>query len=125
MLACTGQPRKCRAVIACNQRGEVCVIVEDLITDGGSKGPFIENLRNMGAIVNDVIVLFDRKQGGEKYLADKYGVQLHSLTDIKIHIEVGEKFGFITPKEAENIRSYLADPKKWNLDRDYGWPIEG
>ncbi|MCK5084036.1 MAG: hypothetical protein KAQ64_00065 [Candidatus Pacebacteria bacterium] len=105
--------------------GEVCILVEDLITDGGSKGVFIQNIRNAGAIINDVIVIFDRKQGGEQYLAERWDVRLHSLTDIDTHLEVGVEYGYITEEEAESIKKYLEDPKEWNLKRKYGWPITG
>ena len=105
--------------------GDIVVLLEDLITDGGSKGPFIVNIRNAKAEVAAVVVVFDRKQGGEQYLREEFGVELISLTNIDTHLEVGLKYGYITKKEYNSIKDYLADPKKWNLDRDYGWPIEG
>jgi len=105
--------------------GDQVVLVEDLINDGGSKGPFIVNIRNAGAEVVAVIVVFDRKQGGEQYLREEFGVELISLTDIDIHLKVGLEYGYITKEEEASIRNYLADPKKWNLDRDYSWPIKG
>ena len=105
--------------------GDIVVLLEDLINDGGSKGPFIVNIRNARAKVAAVIVVFDRKQGGERYLRDEFGVELISLTDIDTHLEVGLKDGYITKSEYNSIQKYLADPKKWNLDRKYGWPING
>lgn len=106
-------------------QGDIVVVLEDLVNDGGSKGPFITNIRNAGAEVAAVIVVFDRKQGGEQYLREEFGVELISLTNIDIHLEVGLKDGYISEEEYNSIKDYLADPKKWNLDRDYGWPIEG
>lgn len=103
--------------------GETAILVEDLITDGGSKEPFVKNIRGMGAEITDVLVVFDRKQGGKKFLKDKLGVELHSLTDIDVHLEVGLEYGYILPEEEKSIQEYLKDPKAWNIDRNYGWPI--
>ncbi|MDP3057223.1 MAG: phosphoribosyltransferase family protein [bacterium] len=105
--------------------GEVAVLVEDLTTDGGSKEPFVKNIRNMGAEIKDVLVVFDRKQGAEKFLREKLGVELHSLTDIDVHLKVGLERGYITPEEEQSIQEYLKDPKAWNIGRNYGWPISG
>ena len=96
-----------------------------MITDGGSKGPFITNVRNAGAKVIAVFVIFDRKQGGERFLRDEFGVDLISLTDIDTHLKVGLEYGYITIEEEQSIQKYLEDPKKCNLDRNYGWPING
>ena len=106
-------------------RGDEVVIFEDLITDGRSKGPFITNVRNAGAKVVAVFVVFDRKQGGEEFLREEFGVDLISLTDIDTHLKVGLEYGYITAEEERSIQEYLKDPKKWNLDRNYGWPING
>lgn len=54
------------------------ILVEDLITDGGSKIAFIENLREYGFTVTDCFVVFDRKNGGKENL-ERIGVKLHSI----------------------------------------------
>lgn len=105
--------------------GEVAVLVEDLTTDGGSKEPFVKNIRNMGAEITDILVVFNRKQGAEEFLKDKLDVELHSLTDIDVHLRVGLEYGYITTEEEQSIQEYLKDPKGWNISRNYGWPISG
>ena len=62
------------------------LVVDDLITDGGSKVAAVENLRMAGCVVSDVMVLVDRLEGGKASLA-KAGVKLHSFTDIKDLVE--------------------------------------
>ncbi|MCB1035775.1 MAG: orotate phosphoribosyltransferase, partial [Acidobacteria bacterium] len=44
--------------------GDRVLLVEDLITDGGSKLGFLDALREAGGRVTDGLVLFDRQQGG-------------------------------------------------------------
>ncbi|MDG6989328.1 MAG: orotate phosphoribosyltransferase [Nitrososphaerota archaeon] len=62
--------------------GWKALVVDDLITDGGSKVVAVEALRKAGCVVNDVMVLVDRLEGGKTTL-DRVGVKLRSFTDIK------------------------------------------
>jgi uridine monophosphate synthetase len=58
--------------------GERVVVIEDLITSGGSTIQTVEKLRNAGLIVEHVIVLIDREQGGVENLA-AVGITAHSV----------------------------------------------
>ncbi len=94
-------------------QGKRVLLVEDLITDGGSKLHFIEALRASGAVVNDALVLFDRLQGGGKTLSEN-GVDLHAVIDMDTALEVAESIRLIDKEGMDSIRSYLADPEKWH-----------
>ena len=102
--------------------GARVLLVEDLITDAGSKLGFIEAIRQAGATVKDVIVVFDRLQGGQRALR-KDGVTLHALTDMNMALSVGKESGTL-PKEVENIvNSYLRNPREWH--KSVGLPFIG
>ena len=51
------------------QPGERVVIIEDVITTGGSIVSSVELFRAAGLVVEDAIVLLDRQQGGVENLA--------------------------------------------------------
>lgn len=55
-----------------------CLIVEDVVTTGGSVLQIAELLKKQGLQVNDIVVLVDRQQGGKEALL-KAGYQLHSV----------------------------------------------
>ncbi len=57
------------------------ILVDDLITTGGSKVPGIEALREMNLIVDDIVVLIDRSEGNTSDLTD-LGVKIHSTVTI-------------------------------------------
>lgn len=58
--------------------GERVVIVEDVITSGGSTQQTAERLRAAGLVVEHALVLIDREQGGAAALAAA-GIQVHSV----------------------------------------------
>ncbi len=60
------------------QPGERVIVIEDLITKGGSTLQTVERLRAVGLQVEHVIVLIDREQGGVANLAAA-GVTAHAV----------------------------------------------
>ena len=74
-------------------KGERIVIIEDVITSGGSVIKSAEQLRALGLIVEDVIVLIDREQGGVAKLAAA-GIRAHgafTLTEVlDVLVDAGE-----------------------------------
>lgn len=58
--------------------GEKVVIVEDVVTTGGSSVRAIEHVRQFGLEVDRVIAIVDRESGGQENFA-KIGVELTSL----------------------------------------------
>ncbi|MES2998919.1 MAG: orotate phosphoribosyltransferase [Pseudomonadota bacterium] len=59
-------------------KGQDCLIVEDVITTGGSVLKTIEILEKEGLQVSEVAVLVDREEGGRETLENK-GYHLHSV----------------------------------------------
>ena len=53
------------------------MVLDDLITTGGSKIEAIAPLAEAGLVVKDVVVLVDREQGGAEELAAR-GLRLHA-----------------------------------------------
>ncbi len=58
--------------------GARVLVVEDVITSGGSVVAAIETLRSQGAVVEDVLAVIDRQSGGQERLWG-VGVRLHAL----------------------------------------------
>ena len=64
------------------QAGEHVVVVEDVVTTGGSSLLAIERLEEAGLIVDGVIAIIDRMEGGREAFAAK-GYTLQSLFTIR------------------------------------------
>jgi len=61
--------------------GDNVLIIDDIVTTGGSLINSINNVRDRGGIVKDVVVFLNREQGGQKNLKN-VGVELHSILGI-------------------------------------------
>ncbi len=68
------------------QPGERVVIIEDLITSGGSTVQTAQRLRDAGLVVEHALVLIDREQGGVEALAAA-GIQAHSVFTLSALLE--------------------------------------
>jgi orotate phosphoribosyltransferase len=96
------------------------LLVEDLVTDGGSKLGFVEALRAAGATVEDALVLFDRQQGGAGVLA-AHGVRLHAVTDLATALAAGGAVAGLSPAARAEIDRYLDDPAAWHAARGFAY----
>jgi len=61
--------------------GDHVLLVDDLITTGGSLISAAEAIRSEGGIVEDALILIDREEGGREVLA-RHGIRLHYLTSM-------------------------------------------
>jgi uridine monophosphate synthetase len=63
------------------QSGQTAVMIEDVITSGGSILNAAEQLRAAGLVINDAVVLIDRQQGGREALS-AHGLNFHAVLTI-------------------------------------------
>lgn len=84
------------------------LVVDDLVTTGGSVISSVEALRNAGCVVKDAVVLVDRLEGGKANLA-KVGVRLSSFSDVKDLVETlyGQKK--VTKGDYEAVLSQMEE----------------
>ncbi len=99
-----------RAIEGTYEMGETALLVDDLITRGGSKLEAIETLRAANLVVRDVLVLIDREQGGAQDLAEQ-GYRLHALLRLSQVLEALANSGRITTVQHAEILSYLEETR--------------
>ena len=88
--------------------GETVLVVDDLITRGTSKIEAIEPLKEAGLVVQDVLVLIDREQGGTEDLAQQ-GYRLHAVLKFTDILDTLKESGRITAEQHANVTSYLGN----------------
>lgn len=53
------------------QRGETAVVIEDVVTSGGQVVASVQQMRELGLVVEDVVCVIDRQQGGAESIATR------------------------------------------------------
>lgn len=87
--------------------GGVVLVVEDLVTSGGSVMETVQPLRDAGCVVTDVAVLLDRQQGAVERLASD-GVAVHAALGVGQVLDVLVEEARVDPAVAADVRAFLA-----------------
>jgi uridine monophosphate synthetase len=88
------------------QPGDRAVVLDDLITTGGSKLAAIAPLEAAGLEVRDVVVLIDREQGGREEL-EAAGYRLHAVLGLREMLDTLVEAGRIGPEQREQVATFL------------------
>jgi uridine monophosphate synthetase len=86
--------------------GETVVVLDDLITTGGSKLESLAPLLEAGLAVKDVVVLVDREQGGAAELAAR-GLALHAALTLGQVLDSLVRHGAITDSQRTDVHAAL------------------
>lgn len=92
------------------EAGQKVVVIEDLISTGGSCIDVVDALREAGANVLGVISIFTygMKKGLERLAAAN--VENHSLSNFDTLVEVAAEEKYIAPEDVERLRRFMANP---------------
>mgnify|MGYP001183925953 CR=1 FL=1 len=72
-------------------QGSVITVLEDVVTTGGSSLKAVQKLRNQGYIVNTVLAIVDREEGGGNAMS-KADLDLNSLFSLEEIVERAKSF---------------------------------
>ena len=97
--------------------GERVHLIEDLISTAGSILAFAQALRDAGAEVDRVSVLFSRAGGSAQRALEEAGLALTAICDLDTLLAVALASGRIDEQGLEEVRAFLADPKGWSAQR--------
>ncbi len=89
------------------EKGQNCLLVEDVITSGKSLFETIPEIENEGITVSDIVVVLDRQQGGKELLESK-GYRVHTLFTISEVCKLLQEEGLLLDEEVERINDFLA-----------------
>jgi len=90
--------------------GQTCLIVEDLVTSGLSVFETVAPLEDESLVVNDVVVLLDRGQGGKQNVIMR-GKQLHSVMSLQQVMKVLLAKSLVTEAVNASVLKFLVDNK--------------
>jgi orotate phosphoribosyltransferase len=96
------------------EEGKKVVVVEDLISTGGSVITSVQALREAGCDVLGVVSIFTYGLKRGDLLLREAGIKSVSLTDISALVEVAISKGSISRGDQESLLSWSKDPTEWS-----------
>ncbi len=93
--------------------GKRVLLVEDLVTTGGSSLSGVAALRESGAIVEDCLAITSYGFNMSRVAFAAAGVRLHTLTAFTTIAQEALDQGYFGPEEMAIIQEWLEDPHGW------------
>lgn len=95
------------------EKGESTVIIEDLVSTGGSAMSVVDALKFIGANVKAVLSIFTYGFDKANQRFADAGVPVYALTDYATLIEVAVDKGYIKPESLDQLNRWRANPERW------------
>ncbi len=94
--------------------GQRVHLIEDLISTAGSILAFSRALREAGAEVDGVSVLFSRASASARQALEEAGLAIAAVCDLDSLLGVALASGRIDESGLGEVRAFLADPEVWS-----------
>ena len=94
-------------------KGKKVLLVEDLVSTGGSCLSVVQVLRDEGADINDcvIIITYGMKESETAFAEAK--IKLHALTSFPVVLNEAVAMGKITEAGKVSVEDWLANPQGW------------
>ena len=89
------------------------VVIEDLVSTGGSSINSVETIRNAGCDVNGIVTVFDFQFSLAKQRFNKENLQLISLLTYEAMIEEAREIQYLSEADVETLKEWREDPASW------------
>jgi orotate phosphoribosyltransferase len=95
--------------------GQKVVVIEDLISTGGSSLGAVKALREAGCEVLGMVAIFtyEFKKASDGFAAEN--CTLHTLSNYSVLIDTAVKTGYIGQAEVETLKKWRVDPSVWGV----------
>lgn len=95
------------------EKGQKVVVVEDLISTGGSVITAVNSLREAGCEVLGVVAIFTYELPKGKELLGEAEITAYSLTDYTSLLDVSQKKGYIQEGDLASLNAWKESPENW------------
>lgn len=95
-------------------KGESTIVIEDLISTGGSALSVIDALQFVGANVEALISIFTYGFDVSIENFNKVNVPVFTLTDYTTLVDVAVEKGFVSSDDLEHLSSWRKNPDTWS-----------
>jgi len=94
-------------------KGQRVLIVEDLVSTGGSSINGVEAVRSQGGIVNHCVAIFTYEMEKAKDAFRNANCELITLSNFTTLIKTAKEMEYISPEESEKVLAWNKDPQDW------------
>ena len=96
------------------QPGDQVLVIEDLVSTGGSALDAVAAVRAAGAEVPAVLAIFSYGLDAATEAFAEANVPLHTLTDFPTLLEVAVEQGALSEDELSTLQAWRRDPEAWS-----------
>ena len=104
------------------EAGDTVVLVEDLISTGGSALDAVDALRDVGATVPTVLAIFSYQLEAAETAFREATVDRFVLTDFQTLIAVAHEEDRLSHDDFQALKSWRADPAAWSVEHGGAQP---
>ena len=101
------------------QSGQAVVVVEDLISTGGSALKAVDTIREAGGVVEHCFGIFGYGFPEAQERFEKSQCRLHTLLDLDSLLQVAIKEGRISPEERQVVDIWRRSPFDWGKQQGF------
>ena len=94
--------------------GMKVVVIEDLISTGGSSLKAVEAIRKNGCEVLGMVAAYTYGFDVARKAFEEANVQLITLTNYEAVVSEAVRIGYIKPEEVDLLNDWRKDPANWN-----------
>ncbi len=95
------------------QKGQTVIVVEDLISTGGSSLMAVEALRNEGANVKGMAAIFTYGFPISEEKIAEAKLEVYTLSNYENLIEKAVEKKYVSEEELETLQSWNSNPSEW------------
>lgn len=97
------------------EKGQSVIVIEDLISTGGSSLKAVDALKEAGCAVKGMVAIFTYGFDEAEQNFKKANLVVKTLTDYNILIEEALKKDYIDEKDVDSLKQWRKDPANWNV----------
>ena len=98
------------------QKGQNVVVVEDLISTGGSSLLAVEALRNEGANIKGMVAIFTYGFPVSKERFEAANLDVFTLSNYENLLQKAVDKQYVSENELETLSAWNANPAEWNVE---------
>jgi orotate phosphoribosyltransferase len=101
------------------EKGKRVVVIEDLISTGGSTFSCVDAVRNQDGIVDHCIAIFSYGFPQSENGAAERNVQLQTLSNFSTLVNVAVDQKYITGENKDAVLAWAENPKEWGTQQGF------